>query len=193
MPLRLGDEDVKVLYLGETRLDRLYLGDDLIWSAVSVPSAPTATVEAHGSAGTAVAVRWTLPANGGAPITGYDVEYRPRTTQSWTDAAHTGTNRVDIISGLSSRAAYEFRVRAVNSEGSGAWSATVVLANAPSAPAAPTVVSRTATVLRMAWEEPANNGSAITGYGVRYRVGAETDWTDLPHTGTGRTATISTS
>ena len=42
----------------------------------------------------------------------------------------------------------------------------------------------------MAWTEPFDGGSAITGYGVRYKRSSDSVWTSWPHTGTGRMATI---
>ena len=44
--------------------------------------------------------------------------------------------------------------------------------------------------LNVSWTAPANTGPPITDYDVRYRVGTSGTWTDLFHTGTGRTLTI---
>ena len=69
------------------------------------------------------------------------------------------------------------------------------VAEAPSAPSAPTV-SGQGVGLGVTWEEPANTGPAITDYDVQYckgaaaECGASTDFTDFTHTGTGRAATI---
>ena len=61
---------------------------------------------------------------------------------------------------------------------------------APGAPAAPTFGTATTTSLVVNWTAPANTGPAITDYDVQYRKSGVTAWTSLTHTGTARTATI---
>ena len=62
----------------------------------------------------------------------------------------------------------------------------------PGTPGAPTVrqVGAMTDRLGVTWEAPANTGPAITDYDVQYRIGDSGTWTDLSHTGTGRTLTI---
>ena len=64
------------------------------------------------------------------------------------------------------------------------------VAEAPSAPAAPSFGDSTSTSLVVRWLEPANTGPAITDYDVQYREGTTGNFTDHPHTGTARTATL---
>ena len=65
-------------------------------------------------------------------------------------------------------------------------------ATAPAAPAAPTVaaVSGSSTSLAVSWSAPADGGSAITGYDLRYRQGTSGDFTNGPQDVNGTSATI---
>ena len=84
------------------------------------PGAPS--VSAFGSTG--LRVTWTAPSNEGPEISGYDVEYRARGTEAFLDAEHEGAATRATITGLARQTPYEVRVRAVNDEGTGAWSDT---------------------------------------------------------------------
>ena len=63
----------------------------------------------------------------------------------------------------------------------------------PAAPAAPAVLPTAGTTdsLDVSWTAPDNTGPAITDYDVQYRAVGEVTWTDLNHTGTALSATIS--
>ncbi len=62
---------------------------------------------------------------------------------------------------------------------------------APGKPATPGVIAGSEpTSLDVTWTEPPNAGPAITGYGVQYRAGDSGSFTDWPHSGTGRSTTI---
>ena len=91
---------------------------DVAAEAPDAPSAPTLT------AGTTwLEASWTAPADNGAAITGYDVHYRAA-GGNWQDASHAGTTTTKRIEGLTADTAYEVRVRASNTEGTGDWSPT---------------------------------------------------------------------
>ncbi|MDE0693936.1 MAG: fibronectin type III domain-containing protein [Gammaproteobacteria bacterium] len=155
--------------------------------APDAPSAPTLT-----AGETWLEASWTAPADNGAAIAGYDVEYR-ETGGNWTDAGHTGTGTTKRIESLTADTAYEVRVRATNAEGAGDWSAsasarTDAAAEAPDAPSAPTLTVGE-TWVEASWAAPADNGAAITGYDVEYRETGG-NWTDASHTGTGTTRRI---
>ena len=67
------------------------------------------------------------------------------------------------------------------------------VAEPPSAPAAPAVTATSAstTSVDVTWTAPANPGKpAISGYGLRYRVGTSGSWTDGPQNRTGASASI---
>ena len=61
-------------------------------------------------------------------------------------------------------------------------------------PSAPVVtvekVAGETTQLAVSWSYPYDGGEAITDYDVRYKRSTDTGWTDWPHTGTGRTTTL---
>ena len=159
--------------------------------SVSVPDKPDAPTLTAGN--TQIEVEWTAPANNGAAITDYDVEYRQGTSGNYTDWPHTGTTLNTTITGLTNDQAYQVRVRATNSAGSGPWSdpATATPTTSPSAPDKPVVTLTPGNAeIEVEWTEPDNNGAAITDYDVQYRQGNSGGWTDKPHTGTTRSTTI---
>ncbi len=144
-------------------------------------------------------VSWTAPDMTGKPaITDYDVEYR-LSGGTWTDLSFDGTGTSDTITGLTPGVEYEARVRASNAEGTGLWSDagagfTKVLpsaddiTNPPNEPDAPSVSpagSSPQTALSVTWTAPADNGSAITGYNIRYRVDGAKSWSSDSSTVTG--------
>ena len=150
------------------------------------PAAPTVN-SWHAS----LRVSWTAPADNGAPITDYDVQYRACTATNndtavltcatnptwgaWTD--RTGETNSDTstsvrITGLTNGTAYQVQVRAANNRGESAWSPAAKQTPAtqkPDAPGAPTVNPWHAG-LRVSWTAPADNGKTIADYDVQYRA-----------------------
>jgi uncharacterized protein YkwD len=88
------------------------------------PAAPTSVLAAAGNA--QASLTWTAPSsNGGAAITNYIVQYSSNNGSSWTTfnrSASTATSAT--VTGLANGTTYVFRVAAVNSVGTGAYSAT---------------------------------------------------------------------
>ena len=190
MPLNDGRPEVVRVWDGDDAVIRVWDGMDLIWTAFTEPAAPALTATVRSS--TQIDLSWTAPADGGAAITGYDVEYKLATASGWTDAGHTGTSRTDSITGLTRATAYQFRVRAVNSEGNGPWSAVRSATTSAELPSAPTLTATvvSSTRIDLMWTEPSNGGAAITGYDVEYKLATASGWTDAGHTGTVRTDSI---
>ena len=92
------------------------------------PSAPTVT--ALTAEDGMLTVAWTAPpGDRGAPVTAYDIRYRPTPSaprgQIWTriDSATAGALEHDIT-GLTNRVEYDIQVRSVDGNGDGAWSVT---------------------------------------------------------------------
>ena len=189
MPVRLGPDAPATFRLGTAQVDRLYLGDDLIWTSATEPGAPVVTLRVRSSV--RISLTWTAPDTGGAAITGYDVEYRAGSTGAWTAGGHTGTRRQDNFQGLMRGTSYQFRVRATNSQGNGPWS-QIVSATTFDLPGAPVLTAQvqSASQIDLTWTEPANNGAAISGYDVEYRLASALTWTDASHTGTTRSDSI---
>ena len=99
---------------------------------VAAPAAPTGLAGTSADGG--VALAWSAPADtGGAAIASYEVDIGIGGDWSAGPDTMTGiTGTSKTVTGLVNGTAYDFRVRAVNSAGSGAWSETVsVTAVAP--------------------------------------------------------------
>ena len=155
-------------------------------TVVSTPAAPSMSSVAALETG-GVRATWTAPADtGGAPITGYVVEwdigsagtYINSTTTTGTTADITAVNPGDQVS---------VRVRATNAAGSGSPS-SALSATAPSPPDQVGVVTADAEngplQVDLSWNAPAANGSTITSYDIEYKATSTPDWT-------GATATTS--
>ena len=154
-------------------------------SVPNAPAAPTLT-----ATNTTIAATWSAPADGGSAITSYDVRYKPTSASTWTavsDVAGTTTT----ISSLASGTEYEVQVRATNGVGDSGYSssATVTTLAVPAAPAAPTLTATT-TSITATWIAPADGGSAITSYDVRYKSTSVATWTAVSNV-TSTTTTIS--
>ena len=148
----------------------------------AAPAAPTALTATAADA--AVTLNWTAPVNdGGAPITGYMIDYSVMadfsspTTVTTTDAATSYT-----VSGLANGTLYYFRVAAVNAVGTsayypGAADAAVSATPAPATvPAAPTALTATAAdaAVTLNWTAAASDGGAtITGHMIDHSVMAD--------------------
>ena len=83
------------------------------------------------------------------------------------------------VSGLTNGTSYEVQARAVNAIGQGAWSASAThTAGVPGRPTALTAVSGNGQ-LTVYWTAPADNGSAITDYDLRYSSDSGNSWTEF--------------
>jgi subtilisin family serine protease len=132
-------------------------------SPATVPAVPV-SLRVMG-AQQSVDVSWVAPANGGAPITDYVLEYSANNGsvwQSFVDGVSTQTSAV--VTGLTNFQPYIVRVSAVNLAGTSlpATSATVI-PSTPGIPSAPRSV--TATVGRervnLEWRSVASSGSSV--------------------------------
>ena len=85
------------------------------------PGAPT-DLTVGGATGTSLEAGWTAPADTGARLTGYGLQYRPAGTETWTDHAHAGTAAAATLVGLTPNTDYEVRVRALG-DGQSEWTA----------------------------------------------------------------------
>ena len=171
---------------------------DSDWSAVvsettdsaDTPDAPT-NVRAHRAGapfdGREIVVTWRAPArDGGADITGYDVEWSPDGKSGWRTAGRVSTLSFRDT-GLGYGTTRHYRVAARNSRGLvSAWSETAAAATAvqekgASVPAAPANLTLTAGTqhIRASWDAPDDGGDPIKGYRVQYREGTSGAWDEL--------------
>ena len=152
----------------------------------TVPNAPTSLSLTVGE--TTANLSWTAPTDdGGDTITSYEVSSDDGTT--WTD-----TGDADLtyqITGLTADTEYDFKVRAVNGEGSGTASATVtettnaVAITVPAAPTSLTVtVPTNGTSLSASWTAPSGT---VTDY--EYSTDNGTTWNSTGSTSTSYTIT----
>ena len=86
---------------------------------ITVPGAPGSLVATPDNS--RVSLSWSAPSdNGGAPVSDYVVKYKMASAAEWnTFDDGTGTGTTATITGLTNGIQYEFRIMAVNSEGSG--------------------------------------------------------------------------
>ncbi len=85
-------------------------------------------------------------------------------------------------SGLNAGVKYYYALRATNANGTGPWSAVVsaiATAGSPDPPAL-RVTETDETSVSLAWNVPADNGAAITGYELQVWVRASAQWAEIP-------------
>ena len=151
-------------------------------ATLTAPVAPAApTVSASGQTG--LSVTWAAPADGGSPITSYDLRYRTGTGQ-WTviDSAWTSGDLTHTVTGLAAGTTYEIQVRAVNTVGDGAWSDSATsstdAATVPIRATWPSAAADGQTALSVSWTIPSSDGgSPITSYDLQWRRTGTTIWT----------------
>ena len=176
----LADETVYEVQL--RGVNRLGAADD--WS----PSGMGTTAEAQPSAAPqnvrvqagdrSLNVSWTAPSVGGLvpPILSYRVEYQAD-GGNFVAAPSSGTQTRLVIQGLGDNQAYAVRVSAQNRAGmspaSAEGSGTTIDPVEPTQPAAPQLSSRSSGTLNVSWRPPANGGTPITNYELRYKLASE--------------------
>lgn len=149
----------------------------------NVPGAPTGVGGTRGDR--QVVVTWTAPAaNGGAAITGYDVESSSDNGAHWStpvSSALTSSATQATVSGLTNGTPYVFQVAAKNAAGEGAFSTQSAFVTPATTPGVPSSISATpgnqqATVT---WQPVASGGAPITSYDVRWSSDGGTSWTSV--------------
>jgi len=124
---------------------------------------------------------WPPVRDGGAALTGYDVQYRASGIQLWTNAGRAGLSQPAVIAVLRFNTSYEVRVRARNANGTGRWSTTESRRTLPNDgradPPWPPTLDLADGQIEVSWTAPAYAGrSAITGYRVRYTTDDAATW-----------------
>jgi subtilisin family serine protease len=148
---------------------------------VSNPAVPLAPVLSFTASSSTVDLSWTVPSDGGASISGYEV-YRGSTTGTATLLASVGSGETAYQdTAVASGETWFYQVAAVNSVGTGARSNEVQVLvpqppPPPDPPSAPTLSATGGnTVVNLSWTAPTSDGGAdVTGYEV-YRGTASGD------------------
>lgn len=152
------------------------------YSTPSSPVTPSTTASAPTSlacssaASTQSSITWSAPAsNGGAAISGYEVQYSSDGGSTWTTASSSAQSPY-TLTGLTNGTTYDCQVAAVNPSGVGVFSSPVAFT--PSAPpTAPTNFTATPgnTQVTLYWAAPTSNGGAtISSYNVTSSPGTQT-------------------
>ena len=147
-----------------------------VLTVVLPPAAPNLTGTPKANDDSRDELTWTIPANNGAAITAYQVQRKATTDQNWPNTVQetTSTSYVYRKTGLfSSLTGYNYRVRAVNSKGEGAWSNHVTVAGRPNWSGLPTATAATDAVqVTLDWSGAlsATGGKPITGYLYQWRT-----------------------
>lgn len=135
----------------------------------SEPPAPTAPNQVTGltigSVGeTTVSLSWSAPADGGAEISNYEIDYA--TNNSFTSGLTrvTSISNSTVVSGLASGTTYYFRVAARNSVGVGEWSearntTTQAVTALPGSPGLFTATATSNSSIGLTWTKPAGDVS----------------------------------
>ena len=137
-----------------------------------------------------VTLTWTLPSNGGSPITEHQYQQRQGSGAfvNWREITNSGEGGTNVISydvpTLTNGTTYNFRVRAINAEGSGDPSEPDAATprdpiTAPSAPTNLIANSGENKKVTLTWTASDNDGgSAITEHKYQKKVDGTSDWGD---------------
>ena len=149
----------------------------MAFEGATIPDAPTGLAATTGDQ--QVALSWSAPVDdGGASVSGYDVEVSSDAGASWVTALAGHGSVSATVTGLTNGVDYLFRVAAVNAAGTGSTSATAT-ATPYTVPGAPSALASTPSdqSVALAWDAPANNGGrSITGYRIERSVDGGANW-----------------
>ena len=123
-------------------------------------------------------VEWTEPAENGASITDYDVQWQGAGGWINHELSTISISLFTTITGLTNGQSYDVRVRAKNSLGTSNWSTAARGTPAlqpPDRPAKPTLKPGNRH-LEVSWSKPADNDASISSYKVQYRLVTSDNW-----------------
>ena len=160
----------------------------------TVPDAPgNLTAAADGQS--QIILVWSPPAyDGGARVTGYQVEVSTDSAETWTVLrANTGTVATSFVHpGLAPGSTRHYRVSAINSAGVGAASGVANATTEATLPGAPANLEAAADgpfAINLDWDEPSyDGGSPVTGYRIEVSTTRGVTWRTLEEN-TGLTVT----
>ena len=132
-----------------------------------VPGLPRLTARAADA--NTIGLTWTVPADNGDPITGYELEWSADgSDNSWSALTNPGASDTSYDNtGLDPGTRRHYRIRAMNNTGDGSWSRTVNAVTPPAVPGAPKLYAEAngETAIDLSWDPPDDDGGAvINGY-----------------------------
>jgi hypothetical protein len=133
-----------------------------------IPGIPDGLAATPGNA--LVNLSWAEPANNGAEITNYVIEYKLHTDESWTQVGHAVSPLTTItVTDLINGSLYDFQVSAINIAGTSEVSTPPVSSTPRTVPGQPAITSveRGNGQVTVNFTSPVSDGgSIITGYTV---------------------------
>ena len=156
--------------------------------SLSTPTAPENLTATPQSNGTEVLLDWDVPSDdGGASISDY--EYSDDNGNTYTAIGSTDTDYT--VTGLDKNTDYDFKVRGVNSQGSGTATATVSETTSITTATVPQnltiTVPTNGTSLELDWDAPTDDGGEVTDY--EYSTDDGSSWSSTGGTTTDYTVT----
>ena len=146
--------------------------------SASPPGAPKSFTASRGDG--EVYLSWGEADDNGSDITHYETRHKEQTASTWSgwsQAAQGAKARADTVATLTNGTAYAFEVRAENAKGEGpAASASATPAGRPGAPKSLATARPGPGQASISWEAADANGSDITRYQYRRRVGTTGPW-----------------
>jgi hypothetical protein len=147
---------------------------------LGVPDAPGAPTPGNTVLSRSVELAWTAPANNGAPITSYEVDY--------SGGSQTCQASPCTITGLSNGTSYTFTVKAINLVGAGKPSPASAPVEPNTVPGAVTGLATSAPsdgALTLSWSVPPNDGTPVQRYEVTWTGGGHQTVTGTTTTAAG--------
>ena len=174
------DDDNGGMDLTEVRIE-------VVPERLAAPTHLTATAVSA----TQINLTWEAPSDGGSTITGYDLEYSEDGNVPWMNLATSSTMTSFDHTGLTRGTTRHYRVAAINSVGTGEYSATTNATTTAATlmvlgtPTNLTATAVSATQINLSWDAPSEDGGdAITDYDLEFSEDGNKPWTDLTTSGT---------
>ena len=166
---------------------------DRVSGAVTTPGQVSGVTATAGN--TVADLEWDAPILGGAPVTRFDIRWKPTSRSSWQSADIRAGDKATNwrATSLTNSTEYEFQVRAVTAEGSGPWSTTGVTATpgpgSPGRVATPAAIAGD-TQVRLLWGQPDLNGGSLVRYEVQWAGPSQSFGSTRQQNASGTTSTV---